>query len=472
MLRGITIALPVLLLTLVGAAVAGAGTTYYLTDLGTYSALSSLPNMKASLANGRNANGGDTVVGNISGTGACVWSGLNPLNSSGTLTAVSAGRMLAVNANGTQAVGSSSSGDPIRYTVGNPGTTVTDLSAQAGQCYANGIGSSGVIAFNNATYLLPGATAAAALPGTSSGYESGPTQTMSPNGTIEAGPNASNSAVAPMIWTPITNSAGTITGYHNPITVGAGGEGTAYAVNNAGETAGYYYFQGGANPDTAPALMVAGQSIPLYTGDPLDAGSAYSINNNGVIVGMDDFDSNSPYLYSDLYTGFIWTPTTPNATTGMIEPLDQAFASVLPAGQTFWAGIGVSDYGDVLALMHSTSGGTSQLVLITAAQQLLGDANSDGKVDINDLTIVLANYGQTGMAWSQGAMDGDPSGTVDINDLTIVLANYGGTRRCIGRRPGRRAGAGRASGWRQAGWPRCCWFAFLQRSVFQSPCRT
>ena len=52
-----------------------------------------------------------------------------------------------------------------------------------------------------------------------------------------------------------------------------------------------------------------------------------------------------------------------------------------------------------------------------------GDANGDGRVDINDLTIVLANFGQTGMAWSQGDFTGD--GTVDVNDLTIVLANYG-----------------------------------------------
>ena len=51
-----------------------------------------------------------------------------------------------------------------------------------------------------------------------------------------------------------------------------------------------------------------------------------------------------------------------------------------------------------------------------------GDANLDGRVDINDLTIVLANYGQTGMTWAQGEFTGD--GTVDINDLTIVLAHY------------------------------------------------
>jgi hypothetical protein len=53
---------------------------------------------------------------------------------------------------------------------------------------------------------------------------------------------------------------------------------------------------------------------------------------------------------------------------------------------------------------------------------LMGDANGDGKCDINDLTIVLANYGKTGV-WNTGDFNGN--GTVDINDLTIVLANYG-----------------------------------------------
>ncbi len=53
--------------------------------------------------------------------------------------------------------------------------------------------------------------------------------------------------------------------------------------------------------------------------------------------------------------------------------------------------------------------------------------NGDGRVDINDLTIVLANYNRTGMAWSQGCIDGDPTGKVDINDLTIVLAHYNTT---------------------------------------------
>ena len=60
--------------------------------------------------------------------------------------------------------------------------------------------------------------------------------------------------------------------------------------------------------------------------------------------------------------------------------------------------------------------------VMTSYYRLPGDANLDGKVDINDLTIVLAHYNQTGMTWSQGEFTGD--GKVDVNDLTIVLANY------------------------------------------------
>ena len=61
----------------------------------------------------------------------------------------------------------------------------------------------------------------------------------------------------------------------------------------------------------------------------------------------------------------------------------------------------------------------------TVGDALPGDANLDGKVDINDLTIVLAHYNQTGRRWTTGEFTG--SGTVDINDLTIVLAHYNQT---------------------------------------------
>jgi hypothetical protein len=91
--------------------------------------------------------------------------------------------------------------------------------------------------------------------------------------------------------------------------------------------------------------------------------------------------------------------------------------------------LGLAMKDNVMPLGEGAFYNMSALVLQRAFP---GDANGDGRVDINDLTIVLANYGQTGCAWSQGCMDGDPTGAVDINDLTIVLANYGRTAGAVG----------------------------------------
>jgi hypothetical protein len=79
-----------------------------------------------------------------------------------------------------------------------------------------------------------------------------------------------------------------------------------------------------------------------------------------------------------------------------------------------------SDYASFTVTGSSALGGVSYAISSTAI--LPGDANIDGRVDINDLTTVLTSYNQTGQSWSTGDFIGD--GTVDINDLTIVLTNY------------------------------------------------
>ncbi len=52
----------------------------------------------------------------------------------------------------------------------------------------------------------------------------------------------------------------------------------------------------------------------------------------------------------------------------------------------------------------------------------VGDANGSGTVDLDDLNIVLTNFGQQ---TSNGDVNG--SGTVDLDDLNIVLTNFGVT---------------------------------------------
>jgi len=51
-----------------------------------------------------------------------------------------------------------------------------------------------------------------------------------------------------------------------------------------------------------------------------------------------------------------------------------------------------------------------------------GDADGDGQVGLNDLTVVLRQQGQVGMAFPA---DFDGDGRVDLNDLTILLEHFG-----------------------------------------------
>ena len=51
-----------------------------------------------------------------------------------------------------------------------------------------------------------------------------------------------------------------------------------------------------------------------------------------------------------------------------------------------------------------------------------GDANLDGRVDVADLGLLAAHYGQAGAEWYEG--DFNYSGGVDVGDLGILAAQY------------------------------------------------
>ena len=102
---------------------------------------------------------------------------------------------------------------------------------------------------------------------------------------------------------------------------------------------------------------------------------------------------------------------------GTITDLNTLYAPALAGtGFTLDNATAIDDNGDIAGYGHDANGNVEQAFLLQAL--LPGDANEDGRVDVNDLTIVLTNFGQTGMTWSQGEFTGD--GKVDVNDLTIV----------------------------------------------------
>jgi hypothetical protein len=96
-------------------------------------------------------------------------------------------------------------------------------------------------------------------------------------------------------------------------------------------------------------------------------------------------------------------------------------SSTLPANY----GIAVVDNA-ALATPFSTFGGqTVGGNSILVSQELLGDANIDGHVDLLDVSIVLNSFGAPTAAWSSGNFDG--SLTIDLTDLSKVLNNFGAT---------------------------------------------
>ncbi|MGN6371156.1 MAG: beta strand repeat-containing protein [Phycisphaerae bacterium] len=64
---------------------------------------------------------------------------------------------------------------------------------------------------------------------------------------------------------------------------------------------------------------------------------------------------------------------------------------------------------------------------ILISQELLGDANIDGRVDLTDLSIILNNFGQSTPAWTDGNFDG--ASAINLTDLSDVLNNFGLTNR-------------------------------------------
>ena len=187
-------------------------------------------------------------------------------------------------------------------------------------------------------------------------------------------------------------------------TLPGGTNSTAYGINNSGQVVG-----------TADTSTGASDGF-LYSGGTMhDIGTfggdltwVNGINSSGQIVGWS-------YTSAGRQDAFVYS-------NGTMQDLSNLVVS--PAHEYIMDATAINDAGQIVG--YDDDGFA---FLLTPA--VPGDANGDGRVDINDLTIVLARFGQsTGMNWSTGDFIGD--GTVDVNDLTIVLANYGQTAGAAG----------------------------------------
>jgi hypothetical protein len=62
----------------------------------------------------------------------------------------------------------------------------------------------------------------------------------------------------------------------------------------------------------------------------------------------------------------------------------------------------------------------------TTPQSILvnnGDLNNDGNVNISDLAVMAAHWGDTSATYAQGSIMGD--GNVNVSDLSVMASNWG-----------------------------------------------
>ena len=74
---------------------------------------------------------------------------------------------------------------------------------------------------------------------------------------------------------------------------------------------------------------------------------------------------------------------------------------------------------------NNTPGQASVTVTVNnvIATPKAGDVNGDNKIDVFDASILLSNWGKSGMSKAQGDLNAD--GTVNVFDASILLANWG-----------------------------------------------
>ena len=207
---------------------------------------------------------------------------------------------------------------------------------------------------------------------------------------------------------------------HTPLDTN-GSNGVSYyaeanAINDAGQVVG-----GGVMSTTGNGTFHAYRYDIFGAGTMIDLGAlatgdfseAYGINSSGQIVGLSNISAGGSVDHAFLYNG------------GQMTDLN----SLIPAnsGWTLVDADAINAAGWIVGVGVNSAGAVDGFLLQPANANNPGNVNGDGRVNVNDLTIVLTNFGSTGNSWSQGNMDGDPTGTVDVNDLTIILSNFGNT---------------------------------------------
>jgi autotransporter-associated beta strand protein len=215
--------------------------------------------------------------------------------------------------------------------------------------------------------------------------------------------------------------SGTTNVYYGSLAKGAGTYGLVN-VNDGGKfspgnspgsvTTGAATFNSGGQylVEIGDAASGAGTGWDLWNVNGSLSISAGTTANSQFVIGVASVNGSIPGPAGNFVNThrYDWQIASASAGVSGFNPADIAIDSSAFANAMGFGRFGVSQSGNSLYL--------------TFLPSMAGDATVDGTVDINDLSVVLANYNKTGLTWAQGDFNGD--NTVDISDLSNILANY------------------------------------------------
>ncbi len=306
---------------------------------------------------------------------------------------------IAVDANGE--LGNATTASPIIFSGGT-----LEATANVGLFNVNPGATNRAIVLNSGggTVQADGAMTVA-IPGVISGggaltIAGGGTVNLSGNNIYTGGTNVSGGTLM------VTNTVGSASG--------------AGAITLAGGTLG------GTGAISGP-IMPGGGS---HTISPGLAGSMGTLTVGGLTTNVHTtlaFDLGSPSGASDLLAvhGNITLAggTLVIASQGSVGNTSLGYYKVMSYSGVLGGDTGSIVLPPIVSNISYTLEGNEDAGFIDIHRGFIGDANDDGKVDLNDLNVVLNNLGTATSLWTRGNFDG--ARTIDLNDLNDVLNNLG-----------------------------------------------
>lgn len=209
---------------------------------------------------------------------------------------------------------------------------------------------------------------------------------------VGSGFNATNMQSRPALWVNgVAADLGTL----------GGANGQAYSINALGQVVGVSETAQGmphAFLVTLDASNAVASRVDLGTLPGSDFSAAYAINEGGVIVGNSDSRAT------------LWQDGTIYELSSLVNNLDtwrlDTAAGISSGGRIVGWGLHGDNYRAFIL-----------------APVCRGDADADGKVTFDDITMVLANFNLSVTPYGLGDANGD--GIVDFDDITEVLASFG-----------------------------------------------